>query len=60
MLLRASLLALATITSLTTAALVSTPASARPVNIDWGDGRSVHQNGNHGTFCSGEHFRGRR
>jgi hypothetical protein len=63
MLFRASILALAMIAMLATTALVSTAASAKPVNIDWGDGRSVGRihggwdvgqkrpHGNHGLFC---------
>jgi hypothetical protein len=39
MLLRVSILALAMITTLATTALVSTPASAKTVNVNWGDGR---------------------
>jgi hypothetical protein len=39
MLLRASILALAMITTLATTALVSTPASAKTANVNWGDGR---------------------
>jgi hypothetical protein len=39
MLLRASILALAMITTLATTALVSTPASAKTVNVNWGDGK---------------------
>jgi hypothetical protein len=54
MLLRASILALAMITTLATTALVTTPASA-----SWSFGRSVNHS-NHGVPCSGEHFRSRR
>jgi hypothetical protein len=68
MLLRASVLALTMITTLATAALVSTPASAsfsfgRGIHDDWTQGRnatrtfvrSIHAGASHGFQCCRKH-----